>query len=166
MAKNPRTINSSRVSDIYVHIYIYIVCGLCRIPEANADDPALFRQYFDLISSLSTCNNRPVCKPTPVRRGAVRETGVHRHHGGINWGPPWNSSYHNRTFILRDLRAALNWARISPRDVSLSDSLCIFFLVWTTDWHFCQIDPLTLYLRLDWGTNEGPFIKPFSTIML
>ena len=43
-----------------------------------------------------------------------------------SWGPPWNSSKHYRTMVLRGLREALNWSPIMP-DSSISESKCNFF---------------------------------------
>ena len=44
------------------------------------------------------------------------------------WGWVEGLNYiHDSTIVSRDLRGALNWAPIMPRDASLCDSGCIFF---------------------------------------
>ena len=51
----------------------------------------------------------------------VRETSDSHHHGG----PP-QLPVHHSTIVLGDLRGAVNWASIVPRDSSVSDSECEF----------------------------------------
>ena len=41
---------------------------------------------------------------------------------------PWNPLDHHRTLVFGGLRGCHNWAAIVPRDASLSDSGCNFFL--------------------------------------
>ena len=61
-----------------------------------------------------------------IRRIAVRETCVSRHHW-VLIESPLNPTDHFRSIVLRGLIGALNWASITPTDVFLSDSGCIFF---------------------------------------
>ena len=49
-----------------------------------------------------------------------------------NWGLPWNLSDNHDTIVSKDLRGALNWAALMPRDASHSDSQCGYFRVWVT----------------------------------
>ena len=50
-----------------------------------------------------------------------------------SWEPKWGlkTPVHHSTIGLRGWRGALNWTRIMPWDISLSDTECeFFFLVW------------------------------------
>ena len=63
--------------------------------------------------------------PKKIKRKAVRETGVFRHHGGPNYDPRKTSREHLNTIVSRGIReGGLNWALI---DASLSDNQCMFF---------------------------------------
>jgi len=64
-------------------------------------------------------------KKTAIRRIAVRETGVSRHHGGSTKGPPKpiGPSQHYR---IEGFKGGPQLVPIMPRDAFLSDNRCYF----------------------------------------
>ena len=68
-------------------------------------------------------------KTTPVRRVAVRESGVSRHHMGAQLRALLKPLDCHSTIVSRGLRRALNWSPIMPRNVSLWGNECNFIPV-------------------------------------
>ena len=63
-------------------------------------------------------------KTTPIKRTAVRETGVSRHHGAPLRGPPWNPSDHHSTTVLRSFRGRPQSCRETPASRTAAVSFC------------------------------------------